>query len=384
MRLSLTAAGRGVLALGLACYALGWLLGQGQMLVVGAVLLVALGVALAWVAVPSRVEVDRRVAPVRVTVEQPAYGIVEVRNIGRYRTPRLIAEETIAGETTRGAIPSLPPGGIDTGQYRLPTHRRGVYTVGPLRVLRSDPFRFVVRSGEYGRVERLYVHPRAHPIDPGATGRRRDLEGPTRDTSPEGGVTFHAIRPYQVCDDLRAIHWRSTAKTGSLMVRQYVDTSQSRTTILLDDRSRAHTHDSFEVAVEVATSLVAASVERNYAVELRVLDASVIRGDVALPGAAFLDALAALQPTASGDLSDAMNRLATGPGSDALVVVTTPSVDAVDLRAVARLSGAFATVTIVNVRPELGTIVPPSSRIEVLDTPSGEVFARRWQGAVAA
>jgi hypothetical protein len=62
-------------------------------------------------------------------------------------------------------------------------------------------------------------------------------------------------------DDLRRVHWRSTARTGDLMLRQDERRVGEVATVLLDTRAAAHTGDSFERALEVAVSVAAALVD---------------------------------------------------------------------------------------------------------------------------
>ena len=91
------------------------------------------------------------------------------------------------------------------------------------------------------------------------SGFAKDLEGPTSDASPAGDIAFHALRPYQLGDDRRHIHWMSTARTGTLMVRHYVDNRRPTLGVLLDDAIAPYDDDMFEVAVEIATSLLVSS-----------------------------------------------------------------------------------------------------------------------------
>ena len=75
--------------------------------------------------------------------------------------------------------------------------------------------------------------------------------------SPQGSVTFHRLREYVIGDDLRKVHWPSTARLGKLVVRQYVDTAQPYTMVLVDLRPEVYSPDSFEEAIDVAASVVA-------------------------------------------------------------------------------------------------------------------------------
>ena len=72
------------------------------------------------------------------------------------------------------------------------------------------------------------------------------------------GLDFFGLREYEVGDDLRRVHWRSTARTGELMLRQDEMPWEARSTILLDTRPSTHHGESFERAVEIAASLATA------------------------------------------------------------------------------------------------------------------------------
>ncbi|MDX3111775.1 DUF58 domain-containing protein, partial [Nonomuraea angiospora] len=135
------------------------------------------------------------------------------------------------------------------------------------------------------------------------------LEGPTSDNAPSGTVTFHTLREYVVGDDLRHVHWRSSARTGTLMVRQLIDASLPTTTVVLDTR------DLTELAVDAAASVALAAARAGFPVRL-------VTGDGPVPDAkdpeAVLDRLALVR-TGTGGVTEP-TRLARGGGS--LVLVT--------------------------------------------------------------
>ena len=83
----------------------------------------------------------------------------------------------------------------------------------------------------------------------------RTSKGPTADDSPAGDIAFHAVRPYQVGDDPRHVHWMSSARTGQVMVRHYVDTRRPHVTVVVDGDPGAWAGAEFETGVEVAASI---------------------------------------------------------------------------------------------------------------------------------
>ena len=120
----------------------------------------------------------------------------------------------------------------------IPALRRGIMTVGPATTVRSDPIGLLRREHAFEDVHQLYVHPRTTAVPSTSAGLIRDLEGnPTR-RLVDADMSFHAIREYTPGDSRRQIHWKSTAKTGQLMVRQYEESRRSRMAIVLGRRRR--------------------------------------------------------------------------------------------------------------------------------------------------
>jgi uncharacterized protein (DUF58 family) len=108
----------------------------------------------------------------------------------------------------------------------------------------------------WAKVAELFVHPRTIGIPSMSTGFIRDLEGkPTRDLS-NNDVSFHALREYLPGDERRYIHWKSTARTGTYMVRQFEETRRSHLVVALSLATGDFgSDDEFEMAVSVAGSL---------------------------------------------------------------------------------------------------------------------------------
>ena len=108
----------------------------------------------------------------------------------------------------------------------VPTDRRSVIPVGPPSAVRSDPLGLVRRDVVEQTTWSCSCTRRSSP-GLARPGLERDLEGQTTNDLSTSDVAFHTLRDYVPGDDRRHVHWRSTAKAGRLMVRQFVDTRRS-------------------------------------------------------------------------------------------------------------------------------------------------------------
>ena len=148
-------------------------------------------------------------------------------------------------------------GGVDHREsLAISAHRRGVIQVGPMTVGRGDPVGILRREHAWPGVQHIYVHPVTVPIPSTSAGLVRDLEGAPTSDIVDADLSFHALREYVPGDSYRHVHWKSTAKTGVLMVRQYEETRHSRIAVILDLAMPGYaSDDEFEMAVSAAASL---------------------------------------------------------------------------------------------------------------------------------
>ncbi len=321
----MTALGRLMAAIGLGSWIAGWLTGWNELMVVAAGSLLALAVALPFVAGRLRLDTHRALVPDRVTVGDEARAEIVIRNPGRAPSRATVLEDGVGSDRYPVAVPTMNPGGAHGGGYDLPTDRRGVYAVGPLVAVRQDPLRLLRREVAQTGIETFYVHPRVAATRPLPLGLVKDLEGPTSDASPAGDVAFHALREYQMGDDFRHIHWLSTARTGTTMVRHYVDNRRPTLAVVLDDRAAVIDGDQFETAVSVTASLVVSSLVARQPV-------SAVFGGLSLRSAAragsrpdLLDQLAGGEPGPGTALFDAgAAALRRDPDASAVAIVTGP------------------------------------------------------------
>ncbi|MEU7744004.1 DUF58 domain-containing protein [Nonomuraea sp. NPDC049158] len=305
----LTPLGWGTLAGCVILYAAGLALGYPEPVVLATGGVLALAAALVWTAPRPRLEVHREVTPLKVPRGDAAVAVLHVRNLGRRGLSGLRAQDRIGTAEHTVDLPRLPRNAARTVSYPLPTGVRGEIPVGPLLLVRADPFGLTRRIRRYGETATLLVRPRtvALPVPP--SGKAHHLEGPTSDNAPSGTVTFHTLREYVVGDDLRHVHWKSSARTGTLMVRQLIDASLPTTTVVLDTR------DLTELAVDAAASAAVAAARSGFPV--RVLTGDGPLADTKTDPELLLDRLALVGSGTSG-VGEAV-RLARG-GS--LVVIT--------------------------------------------------------------
>ncbi len=275
-------------------------------------------------------------------------------------------------------IGRLRPGAEATFTYRLPTRKRGIYDVGPLLLKRQDPFGLLSASREVSDTATLWVHPRHHALLPLPASLDRSLDGPTSDSTPRGSITFHSLREYVLGDDLRHIHWRSSARLGTLMVRQHVDTTLPDVAVVIDTRPEAHSADSFEAAVEAAASVIFALLSQRFPVKVTTTASTLLDPHGSHdPLTGFLDTLAGLELEPGGSYATTTDRLSRRRGGFAAVVLSgglTPS----DLQAISPLQHVFGHLVVANLRPDVMPIVGALGKARVIDAPTSESFANQW------
>lgn len=344
----LTRNGRGALVGGAVFLVVGIALGYEEVGFVGVALLVAVVSGFAWVGARARVEMERRLDRDRVTVGDVTLGVLTITNSSKRTVGGLNAYEQIGDQRIVVPVPRLAPGQPRTVRYQLPTTRRCVLEVGPLRLVRSDPFGLVRFEQAHGDRQLLYVHPRRHILSRLPPTLLRSLDGPTSDTAPRGSVVFHALREYVAGDDRRHIHWRSTARLGQLMVRQHVDTSLPNLTVVLDATVGHQTDASFEEAVEVVASVMTASTQAGFPTRLLMSDGQQFAPTGAHATQQILDYLAGIALSGSANLTRVLEGLrSTG---DTLVIVAR-ELSAHDTSLIAARRSAFRSVIVATVDP---------------------------------
>ena len=357
------------------------LLGALELSMLGLAALVLLGVAWIW-ARTRRVdlEIARQVRPARLHEGNVGRVDVAIRNRGGTAVPTLTVSDQVDQRVARFLLPALPPREISRAAYRLPATRRGRLRIGPVALGLTDPFGLARRRFAGAGVDEVVVCPRVHDIvAPGRAASRHvgAIESSARARSTEGEEFLH-LREYEVGDDLRRVHWRSTAHTGDLMIRQHEAPWQPRATVVVDLRAEAHDARSFEVALEATASIATRLLRMR-----RRVDVSSSGGAPLLepgpPGSTetFLERLADLAPGGPDGLATKLEAMRTQRGQGLVVAVLgeLATADASQLRALAETTTVIAVVTRPGVTPRAA---PDLLLVDATTTP----FPDAWNQAV--
>ena len=328
---SLTTRGRSLFAAGLTLVLCALVLGQRDLLRVAVFLLV---LPLAAVAVVSRTSYrlacTRSLLPHRVEAGRTATVRLRLENVSRLPSGVLLMEDVLPyalGGRPRFVLDRIEPRGARDVTYPVSSDARGRFEVGPLSVRLSDPFGLCELDRAFASTDELVVTPVVRPLPPVRLGG--DWSGGGESTSrsvSSSGLDDAATREYRYGDDLRKVHWKSSARIGELMVRQEEQPYQSRATLLLDGRSAAHRGDgaasSFEWAVSAIASVGVALGRNGYGLSvLRETGEPLTPAGVPLTEGVLLECLADVSPSRTRSLEPAVERLRRSGTAGALVAV---------------------------------------------------------------
>ncbi|MEU2393696.1 DUF58 domain-containing protein [Streptomyces sp. NPDC007369] len=418
----LTTRGRSFLAAGTAAALCAYVLGQGELLRVG-LLLAALPLVcvLALHRTRHRVAGSRRLTPVRVPAGAEARVQLRMDNTSRMPTGLLMLQDRVPyvlGPRPRFVLDRVEPGGRREVSYRVRSDLRGRYPLGPLQLRLTDPFGLVELTRSFGTYDLLTVVPRTEELAPVRL---------TGETSGYGDGSHRALalagdddvipRGYRRGDDLRRVHWRSTARYGELMVRREEQPQRSRATVLLDTRAVAFEgagpDSAFEWAVSAAASTLVHLLERGFAVRLLNDTGTSVPGE----GGGFssggsesaeatglvMDTLAVVGHSDGAGLSRAYDALGSGgaygggagAGGDGLLVAFFGDLDDAQTEMAAKMRGRSGAAVAFVLDPDLWAGRPGSQAEErlhrlretgwtALAVPPGAAFGDLWRQAGSA
>jgi uncharacterized protein (DUF58 family) len=379
-RVRLTARGVGAVVLGVPLLVAGlWWRYPG----VAGLGLALLGLSLAGVlSVLSRAQVAprRTVRPRTVQRLGACSGMVELTGTSK-RFPVLFeATDEVAGAAVPVDIPLLAPGQKVKVEYPIPTHTRGLLRVGPLRLSRRGLAGLAHARTVLGDVVEVRVVPRVLPVRGLPGGVRRGHVG-ADERVERGGTDLVGLREYVPGDDLRRLHWATSARTGTLMIREDADPARPHLAVVLDDHAPGYPDaQHFEDAVEVAASLVTVAIAEGHPVRLVASSGAV---DVELPaGAVDADAsvvLAALADLKADGEEPALNPV---PIRDLDVVAVVCGARA-DLSALLLEAGRASVGVVLAVDPEAAVGVSAIGSVLVLRAPNAEGLLSGWNTVVS-
>lgn len=351
-----TTRGTSFLAAGIAAGIAGLFLGDHTLLSIG-VLLVALPMLAALAASRARYRLScvRAITPARISAGHTAKVTLRLENVSRLPTGLMLAEDTVPyalGTRPRFVLDGIEREGIRELSYPLRSDLRGKFTIGPLEVRIADAFGLVEVGRSFSSNAMFLVTPKVVPLASSAVSGSWVGEGDGSSRAVAAAGEDDVIpRAYRDGDELRRVHWRSTARYGELMVRREEQRWRNRTTLLLDTRRSAHAgtgaSSSFEFAVSAAASIGVHMAHQG-------LDGQLITdtGPIASAGMfedVLLDTLSVIKPSSSRDLSRGTNALSRGQAGLIIVVAGQLSVAEASQLAAARHDGKGAVALLLAV-----------------------------------
>ncbi len=307
-----------------------------------------------------RLSSSRSIVPSRTPVGQPATIVLRVTNRAEQRSGLLQLDDSVPhvlGSHARFVVDRLAPGDSVELEYQVRSALRGRFAIGPLRLKLTDPFGLVERSRGFAATDVLTIVPVVHPLPGVGLGGAYSTGGESSSRSVSiQGEDDAATREFRSGDDLRKVHWRSTARIGKLMVRREEQPWQTRSALLLDTRSSAHRGEgmsgSFEWSVSAAASIGDHLSRLGYSLRL-FTDGGEIHGVSGLAARdALLDQLAVIRTSTIRTLDHGISELRQA-GEDGLLVCVLGEATPDDAAALIR--GRSSTSTSIAVLSDVGS-----------------------------
>jgi len=323
----LTRSGLGVVLSGIVLAVLGVWWGYEELVIVataiGMIMLLAI-----WVSQrPPRAVVTRRILALRVARGDPIPVSYRLHNPTRFRSGRATIIDRCDDQEIRVDTDPVAAHSARAIESMIPTRRRGVFDVGPIDIERIDALWLTVGTRRTGQVSSVIVHPKVYDLlGPQGAVRSVENESVIRRASSDPLSGFVSMREYVAGDDPRLIHWPTTARVGTLMIREHVDVRRPEFTVVLDTAPEASAPDDFEEMVDVVASLAVHAIRSGLDVMVRTTD----RHHAGRPTPLVADSmvLELLTPVQRSDEDDLLNLASLFKGGFdhmSVVMVTGPS-----------------------------------------------------------
>jgi uncharacterized protein (DUF58 family) len=338
----------------------------------------ALALVAALVVLPrlrAGVTISRRLRRVLVQRGEPVSARVFVRADGDRSSPVTLIDQ-LGGQSVVIEIPALVDDQEYEARYQWTGLPRGAHAVGPVREERTDAFGLTVRASSHDVVDEVLVHPLVHRL--GRSSQSANIQQqntPYRSVSDDPLADLRAMREYQPGDDPRLIHWASTARTGTLVVRDFLDLRQTARFVLLDTSDSGLTPSEFEEAVEITASLALCFHEASLTTILRTNDPEAPGVDKPIRHRnEVLELLTRVNQVKRSEVVDDRKLLRASAAAGTIHVVCGPrSTLLPPLLAASALRNRVSVVRVA------GRRLSAPLRVPTLDVTTSVEFARRWR-----
>lgn len=369
--------GRTTAVFGIALGIAGFGLRYGELIALALGAFVALALGWLWVRGHNAISVTRMLESTELEAGQDIASVIAVTNLSTQMFNGGVLYESLQQTTTgdremskreignnQPAIPSGPqaaettnpssahaprarsipvrvgridPKGQIVTSYALPKSTRGEYLLGPLRFEQADVFGLWRKTRQFDEVETILVRPKIHNLLGDATGRHQQAPSRTVNPALSSSIAFDRLRAYVVGDDLRRVHWKTSARAGELMVRETLDEIVDDILIVIDDktddldanRSKPQTNptelelnQAYEDLVEIAASLAMYAAQVGQRARIRTSSGANAEQNAGVVSTEALRVLALATPTGVGIDNEAAGLKTLRPGGKQFLLTT--------------------------------------------------------------
>ena len=328
----------------------------------------------------TSIEASRRVN--RVLVQRGDPVDMKLTVFSERSIPRLLMTDEVGGTTVSFEVPALEANEPREIAYNVRADRRGVHAIGPLREERRDPFDLAIRTSRHEILDEVMVHPVVHKLgrtDKSALLLQRNT--PFRSIIDDPSSEFRTLRDYVPGDDPRLIHWASSARTGGLVIRDFLDLRRLSRVVAMETSESVLTEAEFEEAAEIGCSLAIQSLESDLVTIVRSADPTSSAKWAPLKNRnEVLTTFAKVKrSTAAESKNDRLTGIAALPAGQIYLITGSRSQVLPQLIGGSEMRSKLIVVRISSQPNKL-----PRLPVASIDVRSGVEFARRWRQGSAA